>query len=147
MDTANVLNRLDKFCGARGIPDRIISDRGTCFTVKAFKIFCDTRGIKHTLNSIRHPQANGQVERANRTIVPLLSIMIEDQVHWDDKVQEMERHLNSAVNKTSEKSYFEALHGSRQAPWEVSGKPVMLGYLRMKFKCISVTQLPPDRTA
>lgn len=112
-DTASVLNRLDKFCGTRGIPDRIISDRGTCFTGKAFKTFCDTRGIKHTLNSTRHPQANGQVERANRTIVPLLSIMTEDQVHWDDKVPEVERHLNSAVNKTSEKSPFEALHGYR----------------------------------
>jgi len=98
-DTASVLNRLDKFCGARGIPDRIISDRGSCFTGKAFKTFCDSRGIKHTLNSTRHPQANEQVERVNRTIVPLLSIMTEDQVHWDDKVPEVERHLNSAVNK------------------------------------------------
>jgi len=37
--------------------------------------------------------------------------MTEDQVHWDEKVPEVERHLNSAVNKTSEKSPFEALHG------------------------------------
>jgi len=73
-----VLNQLGKSCGARGIPDRIISDRGTCSTGKAFKTFCDTTGIKHTLNSIRHQHANGQVERANQTIVPLLSIMTKD---------------------------------------------------------------------
>ncbi|XP_016659709.1 uncharacterized protein LOC107883687 [Acyrthosiphon pisum] len=34
-------------------------------------------------------------------------------MHWDDKIPEVERHLNSAVNKTSQKSPFEALHGHR----------------------------------
>ncbi|XP_050066638.1 uncharacterized protein LOC126555806 [Aphis gossypii] len=89
-DTASVLNRLDKFCRARGIPDRISS-----------------------VTVARASRANGQVERVNRTIVPLLSILTEDQVHWDDKVPEVERHLNSAVNKTSELSPFEALYGYR----------------------------------
>jgi len=112
-DTASVLNRLDKFCEMRGMPDRIISDRGTCFTGKAFKTYCESRGIKHTLNSTKHPQANGQVERVNRTILPMLSILSDDQAHWDNKVPEVERHLNSAVNKTSTKSPFEALHGYR----------------------------------
>jgi len=36
-----------------------------------------------------------------------------DQERWDDKVGELERHLNSAVNKTSTKMPFEALHGYR----------------------------------
>lgn len=80
-DTASVINRLTKFVEVRGNPDRIISDRGTCFTGRAFYNFCLQRGIKHTLNSTRHPQANGQVERANRTIVPLLSIMTKDLKH------------------------------------------------------------------
>lgn len=97
----------------RGIPNRVISDRGTCFTGRAFKNFCHLRGISHTLNSTRHPQANGQVERVNRTIIPLLSIMSKDQEHWDDRISELERHLNSAVNKTSTRSPFEILHGYR----------------------------------
>ncbi|CAI6374224.1 unnamed protein product, partial [Macrosiphum euphorbiae] len=112
-DTAGVLNRLTKFCDTRGIPGRIISDRGTCFTGKAFGKFCQSRGIRHTLNSTRHPQANGQVERANRTIVPLLAIMTTNQDRWDERIPELERHLNSAVNKTSTRTPFEALHGYR----------------------------------
>ncbi|KAF0716778.1 CCHC-type domain-containing protein, partial [Aphis craccivora] len=112
-DTTGVLNRLTKFCDTRGIPGRIISDRGTCFTGKAFGDFCLSRGIRHTLNSTRHPQANGQVERANRTIVPLLAIMTSDQTRWDERIPELERHLNSAVNKTSTRTPFEALHGYR----------------------------------
>lgn len=36
----------------------------------------------HTaLSILPHPQANGQVERANRTIIPLLSLSISDQRH------------------------------------------------------------------
>lgn len=95
------------------MPDRIISDRGTCFTGKAFKTYSESCNIKHTLNSTKHPQANGQVERVNLTILPMLSILCDDQAHWDNRVPEVKRHLNSAVNKTSTKSPFEALHGYR----------------------------------
>lgn len=83
---------------------------GTCFTGKEFGKFCQSRGIRHTLNSTRHLQANGQVERANWTIVPL---MMTDQARWDERIPELERHFISAVNKTSTRTPFEALHGYR----------------------------------
>lgn len=102
---------MKKFCETRGLPDRIISDRGTCFTSNAFREFCEARGIKHTLNSSRHPQANGQVKRANRTIIPILSMSTEDHNKWDSKIGEIERHLNSAYNESTTKTPYEALHG------------------------------------
>ncbi|CAI6344904.1 unnamed protein product [Macrosiphum euphorbiae] len=110
-DATGVIRILKKFCDDRGIPDRIISDRGTCFTSRAFNRFCLDREIAHTLNSTRHPQANGQVERANRTIIPLLSISTSDQRRWDVKVKEVERQMNTAVNKTTTRTPYEALHG------------------------------------
>ncbi|KMQ86750.1 retrovirus-like pol polyprotein [Lasius niger] len=45
-----------------GVPNRIISDRGTAFTSQAFRMFCDTYGIKHVLNAVATPRANGQCE-------------------------------------------------------------------------------------
>ncbi|KAL4097167.1 hypothetical protein QTP88_021986 [Uroleucon formosanum] len=54
-DAAGVIHILKKFCDDRSIPDRIISDRGTCFTSQAFNHFCLDRKIAHTLNSTRHP--------------------------------------------------------------------------------------------
>lgn len=110
-DAASVVRLLKTFCDEQGIPDRIISDRGTCFTSRTFEQFCLECQIAHTLNSTRHPQANGQVERANRTIVPLLSLSASDQRCWDIKVKDVERMLNTAVNKTTSRTPYETLHG------------------------------------
>jgi hypothetical protein len=63
------------------------------------------------LEQIRDPQANGQVERVNRTIVPLLGMSVVDQRRWDTKVHEVERQLNSTENKTTSKTPYETLHG------------------------------------
>ncbi|KAF8791704.1 Retrovirus-related Pol polyprotein like [Argiope bruennichi] len=42
-------------------------------------------GIKHTLNSSQRPQANGQVERINRILIPMISSSIQTESHkdWD----------------------------------------------------------------
>lgn len=53
-------------------------------------------GIHHTLNSSRHPQANGQVERVNRTLVPLISAYGEKEDEWNKNITLVERCLNSA---------------------------------------------------
>lgn len=63
-------------------PDRIISDRGTCFTSHAFKRFCLERGINHSLNAVACPRANGQVERYNRTI---LASLTAENLNRDEK--------------------------------------------------------------
>jgi len=106
-----VLRILGKFVEERGLPDRIISDRGTCFTSRGFERFCEINCISHVLNSTRHPQANGQVEQANRTILPLLSLTATDQRTWDAKVPDVERHLNSAESKATSKTPYKALYG------------------------------------
>lgn len=74
---ANVVRSLEEFVFDFGAPIHIISDRGTCFTSKLFEEFCTKHGIKHTLNSPRHPQANGLVERTNCTLVPAIQANIE----------------------------------------------------------------------
>lgn len=48
-------------------PLRIISDRGTSFTSREFEEFIKEQNIKHIKIATASPQANGQVERINRT--------------------------------------------------------------------------------
>ncbi|UYV81732.1 hypothetical protein LAZ67_20002148, partial [Cordylochernes scorpioides] len=111
--TQNVLKVIKSFVNDFGLPDKIISDRGSCFTSRQFEEFCRGNGIHHTLNSTKHPQGNGMVERVNRTVLSTIATSIEDprRKDWDLKIKEVERDLNNAVNKTTNKTPFETLHG------------------------------------
>lgn len=68
-----------------GVPNRIISDKGTAFTSQTFRMFCDNYGIKHVLNAVATPRANGQCERYNKTIVQALATMTagRDPRDWE----------------------------------------------------------------
>ena len=84
-----------------GVPSRIISDRGTAFTARTFKIFGTTYGIRHVLNAVATPRANGQCERYNRTIVASLATTVagmESNV-WDNYVKQVQSAMNTSFNK------------------------------------------------
>nr|GEY78382.1 reverse transcriptase domain-containing protein [Tanacetum cinerariifolium] len=51
-----------------GIPGEIISDNGKQFADNPFKDWCDKLNITHHFASVKHPQSNGLVERANRSL-------------------------------------------------------------------------------
>jgi len=110
-DTAGVVTNLQTFVLSFGAPKRIISDRGTAFTSKAFEAFCAQYGIRHTLNSVRHPQSNGQVERVNSTLVPVMQSTMESDRTWDKHISDIECHLNNAYNKTIGDTPFHVLFG------------------------------------
>ena len=107
------IRNLEKFVNRFGAPERFITDRGTSFTAEDFKKFCYDRGVKHTLNSSRYPQANGQVERLNQTILPALQTNLSDVEgrDWDKSIEKIERDLNTASSKTTGHTPFEMLYG------------------------------------
>nr|XP_027093621.1 uncharacterized protein LOC113714021 [Coffea arabica] len=47
----------------------IISDNGRQFAENPFKTWCENLGIKQHFTSVGHPQANGQAENFNRTLL------------------------------------------------------------------------------
>lgn len=110
---ASVIRVLNEFVTEHGAPERIISDRGTCFTSGAFEQFCKTHGIKHTMNSPRHPQANGQVERLNATLVPAIRANLQDEEgkSWDKSIRKIQSDLNEMQNASTGKSPFEVVYG------------------------------------
>jgi transposase InsO family protein len=63
---------LDQIIHRFGLPNSIIIDLGTQFTGSAFWDFCDERSIVVKYVLVAHPRANGQVERANGTILDAL---------------------------------------------------------------------------
>ena len=110
-----LMSRTEELVLHYGTPRRLICDRGTCFTSKLFEDYCEKRGIQLVLNSSRHPRANGQVERVNRTVLPVIQARIEndEEETWDCDMLEVQRDLNTAFNKTTGKSPFELLYGYR----------------------------------
>ncbi|MCP4491203.1 MAG: transposase family protein, partial [Gammaproteobacteria bacterium] len=74
-----------------GIPKEILSDKGSAFTSKLFAELAKCYGIKQLLTTAHHQQANGLVERANRTLSSMLSKTVAQ--HGGD----WESHLGSAL--------------------------------------------------
>ena len=60
-----------------GIPKVIISNNARQFDNDGFKLFCLDLAISNHFFSPSHPQANGQVEVTNRTILKNLKAMLE----------------------------------------------------------------------
>ncbi|KAL7292706.1 hypothetical protein TKK_0013829 [Trichogramma kaykai] len=112
-DARTTVNRVREFIERFGAPERIISDRDTCFTSHLFDELCNTYKIKHTLNSSRHPRANGLIERLNQTMLPAIKVAsdIETQCDWNTKIKKLERDINSTISKSTGKTPFEALYG------------------------------------
>ncbi|GJQ74937.1 hypothetical protein Trydic_g9565 [Trypoxylus dichotomus] len=84
-------------------PQRIISDRGTCFTSAEFKRFIDGNNIKHILIATGVPRANGQVEVINMITQANFCLVYRDelrQILLDSYGNE--RHLEEARNEAEE---------------------------------------------
>ncbi|CAG9086928.1 unnamed protein product [Plutella xylostella] len=98
-----------------GTPIRIISDRGTAFTSSQFKSFCASNGIRHILNAVACPRANGQAERFNQTILTALSTQNfnNDERDWDVQVGKVQWGINNTVNASTKKAPTELLFGTK----------------------------------
>ena len=56
----------------------IISDNGRQFDSQAFRDFCSGLGIKNQFSLPGHPQANGQMEMTNRTLLKIIKTKLDD---------------------------------------------------------------------
>ena len=60
-----------------GIPRILISDNERQFDDESFQDFCSQLGIKNHYSSPAHPQANGQVEVTNRSLLKIIKTRLE----------------------------------------------------------------------
>lgn len=113
-NTQNAIRVLEDIFDTFRTPDRLISDRGSCFTSHAFKRFCLDRGTKHILNAVASPRSNGQVERYNRTILDSLTAqnLRDNEKEWDNKLGKIQWGLNNTVQKTIGRAPSEVMFGT-----------------------------------
>ena len=66
-----------------GIPETITTDRGSQFTSATWSQLLQTWGIRHSLTTAYHPEANGLVERLHRRLKEsLMAICGDDRELW-----------------------------------------------------------------
>nr|XP_027102846.1 uncharacterized protein LOC113724106 [Coffea arabica] len=65
-----------------GLPRVVISDNGRQFADNPFKAWCENLEMKQHFTSVGHPQANGQVENFNRTLLHGFKTRLLDRREW-----------------------------------------------------------------
>lgn len=97
------------------VPKRIISDRGTCFTSKAFLDLLEEKSIKQVLIAVGTPRANGQVERFNRDLTPMLAKMCDSPKKWDLILENVEYSINNTICRSTGETPSRLLFGVNQS--------------------------------
>ncbi|VFQ71365.1 unnamed protein product [Cuscuta campestris] len=105
-----------------GVPEHVITDNGTQFESKPFNDFLESWGIKHSYASVGYPQANGQVENANRTIVDRLKQKLEAcGGEWAEELPYILWTYRTMPRRATEETPFALCYGfEARAPAEIS---------------------------
>ena len=94
-----------------GLPDSIVSDRGTQFTAEFWKWLCKLLQIDHRLSTAYHPQTDGQTERINGLIEQHLRSYVNfSQNDWVRFLPSAEFAINSHNSSVTGISPFFAVY-------------------------------------
>ncbi|GBG77585.1 hypothetical protein CBR_g24032 [Chara braunii] len=101
-------------CG-HGVPEDIVSDRDTRFMSAFWTALMQESGTTMKPSSARHPQTDGQTERAHQTAQVMLRTLIRpDQKDWVDRLPDIEFAYNTSVHPAIGVTPFELHHGGQK---------------------------------
>jgi len=94
---------------------RLILDRGSCFTSREFEEFLNEQNIQHVKIATASAQANGQAERINRTILPMIAKVADERnTPWYNVLRNIEFTCNNTMSKATNESSSKLLFGVSQ---------------------------------
>jgi hypothetical protein len=96
-----------------GMSKAITVDNGTQFDAETFKDFCDQIGTKIHFASVRHPESNELVERANDIIMIGIMKLIFNQPRgkWPDELIKVVWSHNTTTSRSTTFTPFKLLFG------------------------------------
>ncbi len=102
----------DKVYARHGMPQVVISDRGTVFISKFMKDLYDLLQIKANTSTTYHPQTDGQTERVNQEVEKYLRIFVNHlQDDWVEWLSLTTFTHNNRIHSATGKSPFEVNYG------------------------------------
>jgi len=103
---------LDCVIRLHGIPDSIVSDRGSIFTSHFWTALSKSLNLAKRLSTAFHPQTDGQTERTNQTVEQYLRIYCNyHQDNWSELLSLAEFSYNNAQHASIGCSPFYANYG------------------------------------
>ena len=91
----------------RGVPDNIVTNRGTQFTSRFCTRVCSHLGNDHRLLTAFHPQTDGQTERRNQTMEQYLRAFCNyEQDNWVELLQLTKFAYNNAIHASPRMTPF-----------------------------------------
>ena len=89
-----------QFFSRFGCPLEIHSDMGKNFESKLIQELCRLMGVHKTRTTPYHPASNGQVERYNRTLLPLMRCHVEEVGNnWDTILPFLTSAIRSTIHR------------------------------------------------
>ena len=86
--TEIIIREMERVFTMLGYPDKLVSDNGPQFTSNNFEIYLLAHNIEHQLTSPYWPQANGEVERFNRTLTKTVKCAMAEGKDWKSALQQ-----------------------------------------------------------
>ena len=96
------------------LPDQILSDQGRQFESAIMDELCKLLQIQKSRTTPYHPQGDGLVERSNRTLLNMLSIVVEDHPDtWESHLRPVCMAYNTSIQPTTGYSPFFLMFGRK----------------------------------
>jgi transposase InsO family protein len=97
-----------------GVPKKIVSDRGTQFTLKFWERLHETLDTQLRFSSAYHPQTDGQTERVNQILEDMLrACALQYGRSCDKSLPYAEFSYNNSYQESLKMAPFEMLYGRK----------------------------------
>jgi len=96
---------------AYGIPDSILSDRGSVFTSRFFSTLIKLMGVKHRISSSGAPRTNGLAESLVKRFSELVKLYATNDLELEDQIPLIQMCLRATNHTQIKISPFEVVFG------------------------------------
>lgn len=118
-----------------GIPGEIISENGKQFCEDPFKEWCEKLNIQQHFTSVKHPQTNGLVERANRSLGEGMKARLgEDNRNWVEELPHVLWAHRTMIKTSHGHTPFSLVYGTEAVI------PVEIGMLSLRCSMVETTK-------
>lgn len=102
--SSQIINKLQKTFALFGYPRQIMTDNGKQFVSDEFKAFLNQHNIHHHPVTPYWPQANGEVERFNRTIGKIIQCSAAEGKDWRNELDRFLLYFRTTPHTATGKS-------------------------------------------